>query len=137
MVRGRKKVTLFDPSQAASFYRFPFKALNGRSSWHLSLLGDVDHPNPGQYPGFEGAERYEAQMVPGDMLLIPNFWWHQVESLDQPSISLAHWWHAKPWADVEQNMQRITAFAEAYQAMDPAWQRWTEGLLAHDVFPKR
>jgi [protein]-arginine 3-hydroxylase / protease len=132
MVRGRKRVIMFDWKEEG-VGRFPFKSMGGRSSWHLSDVGSADRVDIALHPDFPHAERIEVIVEPGDMLYIPNFWWHEVESLDQPSISLSMWWGDRPWSSVEESMRRITAFAEDYQSMDPEWRAFVRNLLLRDV----
>ena len=44
---------------------------------------DFDNPDYDRFPRFAEAERNALGVVlePGDVIYIPNMWWHQVESL--------------------------------------------------------
>ena len=39
---------------------------------------DIDHPDSEQFPLFASAERYEADLEPGDVLFIPALWFHNM-----------------------------------------------------------
>ena len=71
-VRGHKRVVLFPPDQALCMYLRNDK----------SLVVDIDHPDPGEYPLFLKAKRYECIMEPGDVLYIPALWFHNVTALN-------------------------------------------------------
>ena len=45
--------------------------------------------------------QYVVEMVPGDVLYLPPYWWHRVEALDSPSISVSTWsnWAAQRHVD--------------------------------------
>ena len=57
---------------------------------HESFFSEVDCENPDfeRFPLFAGAPVMEAEIGPGDALLIPVGWWHHIRSLDI-SISLS------------------------------------------------
>lgn len=133
MVRGRKRVRLFDPYQEASLYRFPFKTLNGRSSWHLAQIPSATDPDLQRFPKFNGVTYQEVVMEPGNLLLIPNFWWHEVESLDQPSISLAYWWSDRTRSEIEGTIEKITGFAEDLAELPPDWKKFVLSVMRRHV----
>lgn len=85
---GRKKFLLFNPSQSELLYPGP---LDIRTR-HLSRV-DVTAPDRQKFPKFEQAEYWEAVVMPGDLLFIPAFWWHQVSAPDV-SVSVNYWWRA-------------------------------------------
>lgn len=61
---------------------------------HFSRV-DIEQPDFTRYPKFKNAKPMEFTLEPGEMLYLPPFWWHQVESLE-PAISVSFWW-ALPW----------------------------------------
>lgn len=50
-----------------------------------------------EFPLYEESdqETYTTTVHPGELLLIPPYWWHEVESLDD-SISLTFWYKTPP-----------------------------------------
>lgn len=85
---GRKRFLLFNPSQSDLLYPGP---LDIRTR-HLSGV-DVADPDLEKFPEFARAEYWEALVLPGDLLFIPAFWWHQVSAPDI-SVSVNYWWRA-------------------------------------------
>jgi hypothetical protein len=41
---------------------------------------------------FRAINRYEVTLSPGDLLLIPPFWWHEVENITPESIGVSTRW---------------------------------------------
>ena len=39
---------------------------------------DIENPDTQQFPLFSSAERYEADLGPGDVLFIPALWFHNM-----------------------------------------------------------
>jgi hypothetical protein len=87
-VEGRKKFLLFNPDQLSRLYPGP---LNTRLQ-HLSSV-NLRAPNFRRFPELEHVEYWEAVVMPGDLLFMPAFWWHQVYSLDV-TVSVNYWWRA-------------------------------------------
>lgn len=46
------------------------------------------------FPKFEDARGFEGVVGPGEVLYIPIYWWHHVESLMRggPTISITFWY---------------------------------------------
>lgn len=55
---------------------------------------DFDRPDYSRFPKFKDAKGYEAIVGPGDVLYIPIYWWHHVESLMRGghTISINFWY---------------------------------------------
>ena len=94
-VLGRRKFTLFPPEQVDNLYIGP---------WDLTPAGqpismvDFHHPDYHRFPRFSDAEKHAetAFLEPGDVIYIPNMWWHQVESLDDINGLVNFWWQETP-----------------------------------------
>jgi hypothetical protein len=87
---GTKRFKLFAPDQAANVYP---GALDIRTR-HLSQV-DVNDPDLERFPRYSEAQYWEAEVEPGDLLLLPAFWWHQV-SAPEVSVSVNYWWRVDP-----------------------------------------
>jgi hypothetical protein len=89
-IYGRKRLILFEPNESAALY----PAIGGKYP-HVSRI-NVFAPDVARFPGFQAvsARRVECLISPGDILFIPKYWWHAVESLDV-SISLNVWWETR------------------------------------------
>ncbi len=84
---GRKKFTLWPPSQHELMYTFP----RVHPMWHKSRVNyrSVDLL---KFPSFSQARATQVELGPGDMLYVPPYTWHYVETLS-PSVSLSTWSH--------------------------------------------
>lgn len=100
---GRRRFTLFPPDQIANLYPGPiFPTPAGQ----VVSMVDLNAPNFELYPKFEQALEYAqvAELEPGDMLVYPAMWWHQVEALDDFNILINYWWNeAQPFMDSPMN----------------------------------
>lgn len=55
---------------------------------------DFDDPDLTKFPKFANAMAQEAIVGPGDVLFIPNYWFHHVESLQNGgyTVSVNFWY---------------------------------------------
>jgi lysine-specific demethylase 8 len=86
-VRGRKRVTIFDPAQTKYLYQYPM----GSPRCHGSPVDIECATSRQQYPLIEQARYAETVLEPGEMLFLPAYWWHHVRALDA-AISVNFWW---------------------------------------------
>lgn len=87
---GRKKLILFSPDQSAFLY--PIPAFN---TFQPCSVGDVLHPDLEKFPAFSQARSLEVTLEPGELLVIPAFWYHCVYAVDDVlSISFSLLWEA-------------------------------------------
>jgi cupin-like protein len=88
-LRGRKRFLLFDPWQSEWLYPRP-----PGSKHHNLTRVNPERPDLEQFPDFRRAQGFQCDLDPGDLLLLPAFWWHQVRSLEK-GLSVSIWW--TPW----------------------------------------
>jgi lysine-specific demethylase 8 len=88
-VTGRRRATLFASRDTANLYPYPARSLH----WHHSQvrLESVDRV---RFPRFAMAQPLEAELVRGEMLFIPQGFWHCFETL-LPSIAVNFFWLTK------------------------------------------
>ena len=76
-VSGKKKIYLFSPSQQPYMYVSnkydPGAKLSMVDFWNQDL---------NKYPLFKEAQYIEVILNPGQILVIPPYWWHCVENID-------------------------------------------------------
>ncbi len=91
VVQGRKQFTLFPPSEAGNLYtrgtvleveqngNIRYASMDGMP--HLSRV-DLANPDLERYPRFAAAQktRLDVELEQGDMLFLPNGWFHRVVS---------------------------------------------------------
>lgn len=92
---GRRRFTLFPPEQVANLYPGPLEPTPGGQ---VVSLVDFQQPDFDAHPGFADAiaSAQVAEMEPGDVLVYPALWWHQVEALDPFNVLVNYWWNSAP-----------------------------------------
>ena len=144
---GQKRVRLFAPDAFPRLYPFPMGHPCDRQSQvklpatpgSLELETEEDRL---RFPGFaslgaaeQHAEVY-ADLNPGDVLYVPQYWWHQMEALtDNTSLS---WWYK----DITKASRAVTVDGEGKHKVDEAVvnlvavRRNVENLIASSLGPK-
>ncbi|CAI5712383.1 unnamed protein product [Hyaloperonospora brassicae] len=84
---GRKMVTLYPPSETAKMYPFP---VHSKSVNHSRV--DAVQPDLAKHARFSEAPAQQFTVMAGDALVIPEGWWHRVDS-DQFTIAVNYWWN--------------------------------------------
>lgn len=92
---GRRRFTLFPPSQFRNLYLGPID--NTPAGRAVSMV-DFDAPDLAAHPGFVAAmaEAQTIELDPGDAIFIPSMWWHHVEGLAPFNILVNYWWRSTP-----------------------------------------
>lgn len=88
-VRGRRSVLLFAPEETPNLHPFPLRTLN----WHHSQVW-VEAPDLQRFPRFARARAIELHIEAGEMLFIPQGWWHRFSTLES-SIAVNFFWLTK------------------------------------------
>jgi len=89
IVDGTKKVTLIDGMEASYVYEDKYLSDAGKVS-----SVEIDHPNYEAHPWLRHATYTTVTVKKGDILYIPIYWWHQVNSIER-SIGVTMWFD--PW----------------------------------------
>jgi hypothetical protein len=132
MVAGRKRFTFFPPDQFPNLYIGPLDLAPGGQP---TSLVKVSAPDLERYPRFAQAlaAAETADVEPGDAVFIPNFWWHNVESLEPLNLSMNYWWFegpqggAEPFAALAHGLLAITPLPVADREL---WRK----MFDHYVF---
>lgn len=92
---GRRRFTLFPPDQVGNLYPGPVEPTPGGQ---VVSMVDLNTPDFARYPRFAEALRHAviAELEPGDVLVYPALWWHNVEALDAFNVLVNFWWNAVP-----------------------------------------
>ena len=103
VVAGRRRVTLFPPSQLENLYIGP---LDHTPAGQAVSLVDFHAPDHDRFPKFAEALRHAqvAELEPGDAVFIPSMWWHHMEGLEPFNVLVNYWWRQSPaWMDTPMN----------------------------------
>lgn len=92
---GRRRFTLFPPDQVANLYPGPLEPTPGGQ---VVSMVDFDAPDLDRHPLFGDAldAAQVAELEPGDVLVYPALWWHQVEALEPFNVLVNYWWNSAP-----------------------------------------
>jgi Cupin-like domain len=95
VVAGRRRFTLFPPSELANLYVGPLDFTPAGQS--ISLV-DFAQPDLVKFPRFADAlaQARVAELGPGDAIFIPSMWWHHVEALSGFNVLVNYWWRQSP-----------------------------------------
>jgi hypothetical protein len=121
---GSRRFTLFPPDQAANLYPGP---LDPTPAGQVISMVDFDAPDLDRYPGFAQALAAGeiAELEPGDALIYPALWWHQVEALGPFNAMINYWWNASPaFMDTPQNtlLHALLSLRDRPEAEKQAWK---------------
>jgi len=83
---GEKRVILFAPKDFTALYPFPVHHPNDRQS-----QVDLSCPDASRFPRFDDAQGFEVILQPGELLYIPQYWWHHIENLTDECVSINFW----------------------------------------------
>lgn len=94
-VAGRRRFTLFPPDQIGNLYPGPLSPTPGGQ---VVSMVDPAAPDLDRFPRFSAAldAAQIADLEPGDVLVYPALWWHNVEALDAFNILINYWWNEAP-----------------------------------------
>ncbi|VDI57843.1 hypoxia-inducible factor 1-alpha inhibitor (HIF hydroxylase), partial [Mytilus galloprovincialis] len=118
-VYGYKRFILFPPEEFPNLYPHPTYHPCDRQS-----QVDFDNPDFEKFPKFRNATGFETIVGPGDVLYIPIYWWHQVESIPNEghTISVTFWYKGRP------TPEKVTYPLNAHQKV--AMMRNIEKMIA-------
>lgn len=123
-VAGRRRFTLFPPDQIANLYPGPLEPTPGGQ---VVSMVDPSAPDLSRYPGYRDAQAASivADLEPGDALIYPALWWHQVEALADFNILVNYWWSDAPaHADNPQTtlLHALLSLRDRPEAEKAAWR---------------
>ncbi|KAE8740905.1 hypothetical protein FOCC_FOCC013573 [Frankliniella occidentalis] len=97
-IHGHKRCILFPPEQFGCLYPHPVWHPHDRQS-----QVDLDNPDYDRFPKMRDLHGVQAVVGPGDVLYIPIYWWHHIESVkpEKYTVSLNFWYKAGPVGQVE------------------------------------
>ncbi|MEG3145488.1 cupin-like domain-containing protein [Sphingomonas sp. RT2P30] len=121
---GRRRFTLFPPDQTPNLYPGPLEPTPGGQ---VVSMVNFAAPDLALHPDFPvaAAAGEIAEMEPGDVLIYPALWWHQVEALDRFNVLVNYWWNeAQPFADTPMTtlLHGLLSLRDRPRAEKQAWR---------------
>jgi hypothetical protein len=89
--RGRKLVVMGAPQDWTCFYPFPV----GHPCDKQAQVYPRD-PDVHRFPRWREATLHHAVLQPGEVLYIPAYWWHHIESPWEDTLSVNFWHRCSP-----------------------------------------
>ena len=106
-ISGSKRFTIIDPARLQTAYPCVAyllqlkrvapgvyeKRLTDRELDNFPLV-NVTHPDLTRHPLFADAQPFTVELGPGDALLLPAYWYHQVDSFASPdglNVAVNYW----------------------------------------------
>ncbi len=121
---GRRRFTLFPPDQVANLYPGPLEPTPGGQ---VVSMVDPRAPDLDLYPRFREAAAVAlvAEMEPGDVLMYPALWWHNVEALSAFNVMVNYWWNGvEAYADTPMNtlLHGLLSLRDRPEAEKQGWR---------------
>jgi hypothetical protein len=132
VVAGRRRVTLFPPTQLENLYIGP---LDRTPAGQAVSMVDFADPDLQRFPRFAEALRHArvVELEPGDAILIPSMWWHHMEALAPFNILVNYWWRQSP-AYMDSPMNALMLALLSIRDLPPAQRETWREVFRHYVF---
>ena len=132
-VLGEKRVWLFDWSQRKALhlrgdYESAGTQIVGLNNWERQSMAELHGTRSQAFPSARAAERWVADLKPGDLLYIPRGWFHEVHTRT-PSFSLGWRFNLKESDDAEPALRK--ALAERKSSLGVCGAGIEPGLSSH------
>jgi hypothetical protein len=87
-IEGKKRWVLVDPELSLCVY--PSTCFYGGAGFFSLIKAATEaRAELPRFPLYEYCPKYEVDLEPGDVLFIPCWWWHSVETLTPATLSIA------------------------------------------------
>ncbi len=107
-LRGAKTFDLYPPGVRA-YYPLPMFSQTAHMS---GVFRNGPNPDLRSFPRFDPSRRLRVDMREGDVLYLPAYWWHQVESFADENVNLNFWWLPGPKKQLRNWNQALRGHAQ-------------------------
>ena len=126
---------LFPPEQIANLYIGP---LDVTMAGQPATMVDIERPDPARFPRFAEAQGQAivADLGPGDAILIPTLWWHEIRATGALNVLVNYWWtRGTPDAPFLALVHAILAVRDRPAAERAALRTWFDHYVFGDDAP--
>lgn len=114
---GRKRFIVFPPEQWPCL-----KPYGVHHDMDRRAQVDLDAPDGATCPQWHEARGMIVELEPGDALYLPPLWWHHVQTLTTPCVSMAMWFY-----DIQPQPRDMMPSSGAARALEAATPGFTGG----------
>lgn len=135
VVAGRRRVVLFPPEQIVNLYIGP---LDVTMAGQPATMVDIERPDLARFPRFAEAQAHAivADLGPGDAILIPTLWWHEIRATGALNVLVNYWWtRGTPDAPFLALVHAILAVRDRPAAERAALRTWFDHYVFGDDAP--
>lgn len=134
-VMGKRRFTLFPPSQIKNIYPGPWGMTPGGQP---VTMADIKNPDIARFPGLEEAlaNAVVVDMEPGDAVYYPSLWWHEVDALSTFNVMVNYWWVNAPrfmGNPTDLLMHGILSLRDRSPAEKQAWREFFDYYVFGDA----
>jgi len=127
-IQGERRITLYPPEQLENLYIGP---LDFTPAGQPISLVDSLAPDYERFPRFKLAEEaaFTTTLQPGDAIVIPSMWWHQVEATAALNVLVNYWWRDSPafhGSPLSALQHALLGFRDLPQHQRAAWRNLIE-----------
>jgi hypothetical protein len=127
-IHGERRVTLYPPEQLENLYIGP---LDFTPAGQPISLVDSLAPDYERFPRFKLAEKaaFTTTLQPGDAIVIPSMWWHQIEATAALNVLVNYWWRDSPafhGSPLSALQHALLGFRDLPQHQRAVWRRLIE-----------
>ena len=132
VVAGHRRFILFPPEQMKNLYIGP---MDHTPSGRAISLASLEEPDFERFPLLKDAleTAQVAEMEPGDVLYVPKYWWHHVQSLDSFNVLVNYWW-GNSAETLENPMTAFLTGLVALKGLSPADKSYWKTMFDHYIF---
>lgn len=132
VVAGKRRFTLFPPEQLKNLYIGP---LDRTPSGRAISLASLEKPDFETFPRLREALKHGqvAEMEAGDVLYVPKFWWHHVQSLSRFNVLVNYWWEENLHAYENPHTMFLMGLMGLKNASDAEKSYW-KSVFDHYIF---
>jgi len=127
---GRRRFTLFPPSQVHNLYVGP---LDHTMAGQPASMVELNNPDFDRFPRFREAldHAQSAELDPGDAIYIPSLWWHQVDAFSPFNLLVNYWWSDSPdqAARFEAMIYAVMAISHLPEPRREAWSAMFDNFV--------